>query len=324
MKKRLLITSIVMMLVVAVALSTATYAWFTANTTVKASSISITAGTSLSSALGIAWNKSSEEAFTPAFNNDYGTYVVAVDASTSQSGGFQPAAPAALTNAEPTFHTAFINAQGLFKTTPGATATDVYRFANAESGTQGFSDLIHIANLAQNGTISVTVSAEITPALVAVDPEGETVDTTNYNYYDANKILIDEPTGTVTTGYKASKNIADTAVDLVRIAIFEVATTGEAPNTTTTYTYKGLLSNTAATPGTNNTAVGTITAGNSAAALVSTTGAESTATVALGNLGAQEDKAYAIYVWLDGALFDEARGGQTANVSLTFASQQVA
>ena len=31
MKKRLLITSIVMMLVVAVALSTATYAWFTSN-----------------------------------------------------------------------------------------------------------------------------------------------------------------------------------------------------------------------------------------------------------------------------------------------------
>ena len=45
MKKRLLITSIVMMLVVAVALSTATYAWFTSNTTVTANEVTLTAAT---------------------------------------------------------------------------------------------------------------------------------------------------------------------------------------------------------------------------------------------------------------------------------------
>ena len=55
MKKRLLITSIVMMLVVAVALSTATYAWFTSNASVTANSISLTAGTSNAPSLSIAW-----------------------------------------------------------------------------------------------------------------------------------------------------------------------------------------------------------------------------------------------------------------------------
>ena len=55
MKKRLLITSIVMMLVVAVALSTATYAWFTSNASVTASSITMTATTSTAPALGIGW-----------------------------------------------------------------------------------------------------------------------------------------------------------------------------------------------------------------------------------------------------------------------------
>ena len=45
MKKRLLITSIVMMLVVAVALSTATYAWFTSNATVTANQVVLTAAT---------------------------------------------------------------------------------------------------------------------------------------------------------------------------------------------------------------------------------------------------------------------------------------
>ena len=55
MKKRLLITSIVMMLVVAVALSTATYAWFTQNATVSASTITLTADTNQAPALGIGW-----------------------------------------------------------------------------------------------------------------------------------------------------------------------------------------------------------------------------------------------------------------------------
>ena len=55
MKKRLLITSIVMMLVVAVALSTATYAWFTSNETVTASTITLTASNSEGAAIGIAW-----------------------------------------------------------------------------------------------------------------------------------------------------------------------------------------------------------------------------------------------------------------------------
>ena len=55
MKKRLLITSIVMMLVVAVALSTATYAWFTSNAGVTASSVQLTAASNAGASIGIAW-----------------------------------------------------------------------------------------------------------------------------------------------------------------------------------------------------------------------------------------------------------------------------
>jgi len=55
MKKRLLLTSIVMMLVVSVALSTATYAWFTSNAQVTASTVTLTAESSGGTALGIGW-----------------------------------------------------------------------------------------------------------------------------------------------------------------------------------------------------------------------------------------------------------------------------
>ena len=55
MKKRLLITSIVMMIVVAVVLSTATFAWFTSNTSVSASTMTLKASVSDAAALGIGW-----------------------------------------------------------------------------------------------------------------------------------------------------------------------------------------------------------------------------------------------------------------------------
>ena len=58
MKKRLLITSIVMMLVVAVALSTATYAWFTSNSNVKATAITMRAETNSAASIGISWTDS--------------------------------------------------------------------------------------------------------------------------------------------------------------------------------------------------------------------------------------------------------------------------
>lgn len=81
MKKRLLITSIVMMLVVAVALSTATYAWFTSNNRVEASSLTLKASVSEGSSLSIGW-----------LGGDSGTSI-----SSDVYDVLQPMAPAALT-----------------------------------------------------------------------------------------------------------------------------------------------------------------------------------------------------------------------------------
>ena len=257
MKKRLLITSIVMMLVVAVALSTATYAWFTSATAVTATSITMEAGTSATSALGIAWNASAGTPNTPAFNSGYTTQITA-DAPSA----IQPAAPAALTDAEPVFKTAYIDAGGNF--TANGETTPVYRFANDTASSQ----LIHVANLATSGTTGVKVVINV------ADPD------------DGSECKA-----------------------LVRVAIFEVA--GETP----TWTYKGLMSG--GTSAANDTAVGAIAKDASAAALLTGT---STAEVALGNIAAQTEKTYAVYVWLDGALFNEAQSGKKAKVGLTFSA----
>ena len=87
MKKRLLITSIVMMLVVAVALSTATYAWFTSNDAVTATTVTLTAESSSGAALGIAWN-----------GGTTGTLITANDPATTQPvTKYKPMIPSALT-----------------------------------------------------------------------------------------------------------------------------------------------------------------------------------------------------------------------------------
>ena len=269
MKKRLLITSIVMMLVVAVALSTATYAWFTSATQVTAQNITMTAGSSDSSALGIAWATSSG---TPNFNAGYGTTITA-KAPTLAGNGFQPAAPTALTDSEPSFYTQKIDAQGNFKA--AGVGTTVYRFTENVDNTP--STLIHIANLAQSGTKSVVLTAAIT------DP---------------------------TSG-------ANDGTALIRIAAY-VVTSG------TNYTYKGVLS---AASTTNNTAVGTITGPTTveqvttqqaASSLLTVTSTAASQGINLGNVAPQTEMTVAIYVWLDGAAFDEAQSGKSANIALTF------
>ena len=264
-----------MMLVVAVALSTATYAWFTQNASVTANSITMTAGTSDTSALGIAWATTSGTAGTPAWNAGYGTDITAKAPATAQTNGFQPAAPKALTgianNAAPTFYTAYIDAQGNFKA--AGTETDVYRYT--EDAVSNASNLIHIANLAQSGVKSVDLTATIT------DLSSDEIDVT----------------------------------PLIRIAAYVVS--GETP----AYTYKGTLG---ASAGSNNTAVGEIT-GPTTVEQVTTqqtanslkTGSTAT-TVSLGNIEAQHEITVAIFVWLDGAAFDEAYSTQQASIALTF------
>ena len=92
MKKRLLITSIVMMLVVAVALSTATYAWFTSNAGVTASSVQLTAASNAGASIGIAWE-----------NDALGSAITAKAAT----GTWSPMAPATLTEGTTQSNVAF-------------------------------------------------------------------------------------------------------------------------------------------------------------------------------------------------------------------------
>ena len=154
MKKRLLITSIVMMLVVAVALSTATYAWFTSNATVSASSISLTAATSSAPALGISWT-----------DGNYTTSITAT-APNGETVKFSPVAPETLSTSG-----TITDSTVVFKTavTHSVAGDFVFNEAGevptngAYTWTNGSQTSFFIKNLSPSNTIStITMTATIT------------------------------------------------------------------------------------------------------------------------------------------------------------------
>ena len=102
--------------------------------------------------------------------------------------------------------------------------------------------------------------------------------------------------------------------ELVRIAAYVVASSS--------YTYKGLLGVSADT---NNTACGTITGPTgdpvtqqSANSLKTQSTVAGATGINLGNVDPQTEITVAVYVWLDGATFDEAESNKQASIALTF------
>ena len=140
MKKRLLITSIVMMLVVAVALSTATYAWFTNSASVTASSVTLSAATMDSAAIMIS-------------KSDANTGLSNLVALNALSNALYPATPNAantLTAQSPTFANLEIQGDGsaTVKSLPGSTQsfyTDTVYVYNKGASNAALTVAINIA-----------------------------------------------------------------------------------------------------------------------------------------------------------------------------------
>ena len=288
MKKRLLITSIVMMLVVAVALSTATYAWFTSNQSVSATSITMTASTSDSAALAIAWVPSSGD---PTFGNYITTG--AIDSETS----FGPVAPTTITQdtafASMTFASATIKTldnRNYFNATPEASApnanSNVYVWNDGESTA---STEIRLKNMSQaNATGTITITATIADN----DNNGETAN----------------------------------GIDLIRVAVFKkdndtyklVGIMANGANNKIAY---GTIAAPAvpATPTEYETAeVKMHISGNSAqdTPVVSTNAVDCSVGLTLGTLSTLATMDLKVIVWMDGQALGDTEGGLAATIGL--------
>ena len=324
MKKRLLITSIVMMLVVAVALSTATYAWFTSNASVTASTVTMTAAANTAEALGIGWGDSS--------TGVAGTEIVATVSDT-----LVPMAPKSLVTSTTTFSgegaidfnsatIKNINSKAVFNA-PNDNVNGL-TFNNGSGTDTFFVKNLSTANSVPAIWMRATISAKETEYTAITAEETVVVGYTYYSYVDTNddgdpdeyQALATQPAvGTkVSTGFKKMND----GSELVRIAVFQKSNGA--------YKLIGVLSKTA-----GNAVYGTI-AQNSFASVSDNTAATvnnveyaaspmaNYATTAaatgfnLGSLGVLASHDIAVYVWLDGAALTDVEQGYGATVSFTF------
>ena len=191
MKKRLLITSIVMMLVVAVALSTATYAWFTSNATVSASTVTLTADSAAGTALGIGW-----------YGGTTGTQIATPVAAHTLS----PMIPAEIDFTENsvttldafTFEGSTIYTDGGVKKFNAASANNVYaRSPYTLTQSSGTETIFYLENLsAANPITSVTLTATIAGdakdlVRIAIFTSGTTY-TTTASSFELVEVLVDK------------------------------------------------------------------------------------------------------------------------------------
>lgn len=311
MKKRLLITSIVMMLVVAVALSTATYAWFTSNSAVTATSLTMTAATNNAASIGISWSD--------------GAYGTTIQASSPAGMKFAPAAinsataDALFTSAvwssatvrevagTTTFNTAYSTtiAGGVFTATAAEAGENPSRLAYlyTDGASETPSSTIYIKNgSTTNDLTAVTCKATVTGeardfiriAIFRNDGEAgafrlKGIMGDRYNYVPADTY------SSTTTYYTATGDVADN-VTSENVTDYFIRT--DAANSTT--------------------AVGAVETDQAASTIVGTATGAAISCGALGHEGIMQLK---VVVWMDGqALRDNTAGstGKAAGVALSF------
>ena len=320
MKKRLLITSIVMMLVVAVALSTATYAWFTSNANVTASSITMTAATNSAASIGISWTDGNYGTTIAATSPDAIKFApVAIDdvqvGSSTLANTVWSSATIRDVASVKTFNTAYattVTENEIGNNTDASSNNLTYTWANTTEN----SNTIYIHNgSTANSLSSVTAKATIT------GEAREFIRIAIYRYDGSNYILK----GIMTNRYAFT------------------AATGTAVEGTTYYNANGvaqevsvgadvtsLFTRSDAVAG-GDISTGTV-ATDAAVSTIDTTTNDATTSIALGGLavdngatGGDDVMLLKVIVWMDGtALNDDTAGstGKVANIALDFDAAQ--
>ena len=308
-----------MMLVVAVALSTATYAWFTSNTKVEASNISLTAATSIGAAFGISWTDA-----------NYSSALTGVAAPAANS--FNPLVPASYsvvenseTETSVVFATATIRQEGgaekyntdvkVWSTTEEAkaagervanynTAAKPYIWNDGTGAGQGHTSF-YIKNLStSNGQDHLYVYADVTGAAsdlvrIAIFDTGKLVGILGYTYtYTAATTWDDDETYyvAVTGGYLLAEDVTSENFESKKAGLY-VRSAG--PIAAATY-------------------YGTVTAN----ANVLTDNSPSSLYLDLNAFAAEEAREITVYVWLDGKVLNDDTQGTGAGINLHFDVEQ--
>ena len=323
MKKRLLITSIVMMLVVAVALSTATYAWFTSNATVKASNVQLTAAVNDNAAIGIAWlgSSASKNALVAANGTGLmpmvpGNYTVGVTKDSEM--GYASS-------------TVYTDNNGSTYKFNAAGSTETPYIWNDGGDPDGDPAPIpavqtfYIRNLSETTAVDVTIKVLIFDKMTQLDDSDVlAAGTQYYKLVDGIYTLMvagaegdyTADTSTPTAlGYNVyTPNTTSDVTSLVRVAVFTCDT--EDGN----YVLSNVFTEVGGDADHKNVSAGAIVANDPTTSVqnTKTSIAQNVATSLKTNLAGATNVYVRVHVWLDGDGFVDVLGGGQANVALVF------
>ena len=333
MKKRLLITSIVMMLVVAVALSTATYAWFTSNASVTASTVTMTAAVNEEDSIFIKWDGGAYGdtiATTRSYGSDVLKPMVPNEIVTNQTTIYESGAAGAH---DIGFKTAGLTTVAGVSTFTNVTSAAGVYFANgATEDATSNKDIIWIKNTSTANVVhNINVKATFTPTYLECS-EGELA-RAGYIYYSKEGDVYTELAEQPTVNVDVVEDYYKATVNLVRVAIFTRDLTATGTNdTSSAYILRGVLANTASAP----TYFGNITDNTSQEAFAGSTAPYASNTIAAvagstgvnicydggtaHTLAAQGEVEIKVLMWLDGEALNDNTQGAVAKVALEFSA----
>jgi len=310
------------MLVVAVAISTATYAWFTSNASVTATSLSMTAATNSAASIGISWSDSAYgttiEASSPA--NTVKFAPVAIDdvtvGTSTLAGSVWSSATIRDVGGAKTFNTAYTTtvADNVITTNVDGDSNNLtYTWANTTAN----SNTIYIHNGSTANTLSsITAKATITGAA------REFIRIAIYRYNGTNYILKGIMTDQYTFAAASGKVVANTVYYNADGTVIDTSslTVGTDDVPANSYTRS-------AAAGGADISQGTV-ADNALVSTIDTTTNDATASINCGGLAIDDGAAggddvmlLKVIVWMDGtALNDDSAGstGKVASIDLSF------
>ena len=304
MKKSMFITTLAMVVVLVVALSTATFAWYTAQSTLTSTETSVYTATSTSASIAL----SSVSSNVTTVSN---TSIDITMGANNVENGINPMIPAAAlttyTAATTTgaFKTASINADGTFKAN-GANATPT-QISKVKAGNEAEATQTNffVINTNANAATGVTV---LVSNITGYYPVSGITDASKFTAAQSQYTTLYKASG---RGYTAAaeyeENTAYFRVEAALTGALRVAIFNNAGNVV------GVFSSTASTY-----QYGTITEGASYSSIATTGDTVATAQTYEASLGAQTASECHIIAWFEGSLLTNQYAGGLAQFTVTF------
>lgn len=300
MKKSMLISTVLMVVLLVVAISTATFAWYTSNTQVNVTNTAISSAASTSASLSID---------TTANTNSTNSSI-----TITMGADLQPMIPDAEPSATDTittydtfigsFTTANVNNAGIF--TNNGSGTTPAEITNVKAGVAEAvsQDSFFVINTNKENATDVNAKVNIATEgymkLAAQPIDWSTNYTDYYTVVDGEYVAVTgetAPTFGDGTYYTANANIANH----LRVAMFVDGN------------YVGTWATTAA-----DTRYGTISNGADSSALATYAASANNTAIGIGNFAALGNKEIQLVAWFDGNALTVADAGAIAVFSVTF------